>query len=889
VKAHDENEKYRGFFEHSAVPMWEEDITRLRSRIRTVKASGRCTLREYIGAHPEFVQEAAGLIKVADVNQASLRLFEADRKDQLLGPLNIVLDRVSQEAFTATIVAMDEGKTEIESESTARTLKGKWLSLIVKTRIPPADAAHPSMLVSIIDITARKEAEDRYRELLEQAADGIFVTDETGRFVIVNAALCDMLGYERQALLAMNVLDTYPHDDRPLGSQRLDQIRAGEALRFERRAVKRDGSLTYMEVSVRRLESGGMQAIMNDIAARRRIEQELAHERSLFNTLMQNLPDYIYFKDEASRFVHINRSHARALGLTDPSEAIGKTDADFYGPDHALKALKDEQRILAAGAPMEDIEERESYPNRPDTWAITTKMPLRDAQGRIIGTFGITHDITERKKMEAALAWERGLFDLLMENLPDRIYFKNAEGRFIRTSRSHAAERGLTDPAQEIGKTDADFSDSGHSQKALDDERRIMGTGEPIVDLEEKVILPNRPATWFLTTKMPLRDPAGAVVGTFGISHDITVRKLLEAKNQHLATLVESVEDAIVGMDLERRITIWNRGAERLYGYSTAEMIGAVTSTLIPPELEGEARLIRERLARGEQISHFETARLRKDGSRIDVSLTMSAIFDKGGKIAGMASVARDITEQKALLAQLNRAQRLESLATLAGGVAHQFNNINTVVKGYLDLMDTEELPDRLATFVQAASAGVRRAVAITDRLLALTEPGGTAGSLRLDALVQSLLPNHETRIKDETVRLALDLAETPPVRGDEVRLRFVFSSLIENALDSLLDRPVKTVRVSTGCIKDACYFEVEDTGCGIPEEDLPRIFSPFFSRKGEWAPPDSPQARLKGVGLSLAISSMTVSEYGGRIDVQSTEGAGSTFRIVLPLNPPDR
>jgi len=329
---------------------------------------------------------------------------------------------------------------------------------------------------------------------------------------------------------------------------------------------------------------------------------------------------------------------------------------------------------------------------------------------------------------------------------------------------------------------------------------------------------------------------------------------------------------------------VWSKGAERLYGYSAAEMIGAPTASLIPSALEDEARLIREKIMRGEQITHFETTRLRKDGSKIIVSLTLSAIRDAQGRIVGMASVARDVTEQKAVQAQLNRAQRLESLATLARGVAHQFNNINTAVMGYLAVLRSEKsLPTRLATFVKAASAGVQKAVDITDRLLALTEPAGVSTIFPLDVLARSLVTLNEKRIKDEEVLLVLNLAATR-VEGDEGRLKFVLSSLIGNALDSLLDRPVRMLRVTTGCTKDTAYFEVEDSGCGIPEEDMPRIFSPFFSAKGEWAPPGSPQAKLKGVGLSLAISSSTVSEYGGRIDVQSTTGVGSTFKVVMPL-----
>ena len=501
----------------------------------------------------------------------------------------------------------------------------------------------------------------------------------------------------------------------------------------------------------------------------------------------------------------------------------------------------------------------------------------------------ITFLSIKRRQAEAAVAWERSLCNMLIENLPDYIYFKDLASKFIRTSVSHARVLGLRDPSEALGKTDADFYDADHALKALEDEQKIISTGTPLINIEERETYPNRPDTWAITTKMPLRDAQGEIIDTLGIMHDITERKQLEVKNQQLATLVESADDAIVGLDLDRRITVWNKGAERLYGYTVEEMTGTATSSLIPPGLEDEARLMRERVMRGEQITHYETTRLRKDGSKIIVSLTLSAVRDPEGRIVGMASVARDITAEKALQVQLNRAQRLEGLATLARGVAHQFNNINTVVRGYLDLLRSEgRLPARLASYVEAASAGVRKAVDITDRLLALTEAaGGSLNTVRLDVLARGLLPLHQKRIEEEKIQLVLNLAETAPVQGDEKRMKFVLSCLIGNALDSLLDRPSRMVSIRTGNTKDAAYFEIEDSGCGISAEDLTRIFSPFFSAKGEWAAPGSSQAKLKGVGLSLAISSTTVSEYGGMIEVQSTSGAGSTFRVVMPIAQP--
>ena len=324
---------------------------------------------------------------------------------------------------------------------------------------------------------------------------------------------------------------------------------------------------------------------------------------------------------------------------------------------------------------------------------------------------------------------------------------------------------------------------------------------------------------------------------SFGI--DITDRRRMEAKNQLLATLVDSADDAIVGLDPDLKVVAWNRGAERLYGYSAEEMIGSPISVLIPVGLEHEAHALGQRLMRGEQISRFETIRQRKDGSKVNISISLSPIRDEEGRVVGTAAVGGDITGQKALEAQIHRAQRLEGLATLAGGIAHQFNNIHMVVAGYLGLIRSGAgLSARFASYLEAASTGVQKAVDITDRLLELTEPAATLSStVRLDDLARAALEAHQARITEENVQLTLALAETPPVRGDESRLKFVLSSIIGNALDSLLDQPVRTVSVRTGSTTESAYFEVEDTALrAFPEEDLPRIFSPFFSAKGEWA-----------------------------------------------------
>ncbi len=247
------------------------------------------------------------------------------------------------------------------------------------------------------------EIERRYRDLMEQAADGVFLLDENGNFRMANSEICRMLGYGRDELLRLNLLDTYPRELRQMGKARLDAVKSGEKLRFERPMVRKDGSLFPVEISAKKLPDGTVQAIARDITERRRAESELALERSLLQALMANIPDKIYFKDLESRFIRGSRAHAQQFGLRDPSAMIGKTDLDFFAEEHARQALMDEQRIIRTGEPFLDVEEKETWPNRPDTWVLTTKMPLRDQEGNIIGTFGISRDITERKRAEAAL------------------------------------------------------------------------------------------------------------------------------------------------------------------------------------------------------------------------------------------------------------------------------------------------------------------------------------------------------------------------------------------------------------------------------------------------------------------------------------------------------
>jgi two-component system sensor histidine kinase/response regulator len=269
------------------------------------------------------------------------------------------------------------------------------------------------------------------------------------------------------------------------------------------------------------------------------VKETLNLESFLLTTLMDNLPDNIYFKDRESRFIRINKNLAKSFGLSDPSQAIGKTDFDFFTKEHAQQAFDDEQTIIRTGQIL-SIEEKETHPVLPDTWVSTVKVPMRDKEGNIIGTFGVSRDITERKMVETNYDQEQYLMSSLMDNLPDHIYFKDRESRFIRINKSLAKFFDMSDPSLAVGKSDFDFFSKEHAQPAFDDEQNIIRTGE-ILNLEEKETHDDRPETWVSTIKLPLSDKKGNIVGTFGISRDVTNRKVAEEviklKNELLQTI----------------------------------------------------------------------------------------------------------------------------------------------------------------------------------------------------------------------------------------------------------------------------------------------------------------------------------------------------------------
>ena len=265
------------------------------------------------------------------------------------------------------------------------------------------------------DITERKRAEEavraseqRYRLLFERNLAGVCRASLDGRFLDCNDAYARILGYQsREEMIAQPVLSVYfdPAEREAYWAKLRER---GTLSNYELRLRRKDGSPVWVLANDTLLEEevdGQVvkEATLIDITERKRAEAALIEERHFLHTLMDNLPDVIYFKDRESRFTRINKAHAKVFGLSDPAQAVGKTDFDFFTDEHAQQAYADEQEIIRTGQPMLAKEEKETWPDGHVTWVSTTKMPLRDANGNILGTFGVSRDITERKQAEQEL------------------------------------------------------------------------------------------------------------------------------------------------------------------------------------------------------------------------------------------------------------------------------------------------------------------------------------------------------------------------------------------------------------------------------------------------------------------------------------------------------
>jgi PAS domain S-box-containing protein len=522
---------------------------------------------------------------------------------------------------------------------------------------------------------------DLLRTLFDNLPDNMFVKDRLSRFLVSNLAHVrtlgathpdEVLGKTDRDIFPAELANQYYEDEQTL-------MKSGQPLnREETVANPRTGEKRWVQttkVPLRDKQGAvvGLMGINRDITDRKQAEEglcrakeelekrvaertaEISHERLLLRTLIDNLPDIVFIKDAQSRFTMLNMACAQQLGASRPEDVLGKSDADFVTAELAAQYRADEQSLMQSGKPVHKEEPTQFKGTGEIHWSLTSKIPMKHEDGRIIGLIGIARDITKHKHAEQALVQERTLLRTLIDNLPDCIYAKDATGRKILANPADLRNLRCKTEAEAIGKSDFDLFPKDIAEKFWADDQKVI-QGQPVVNREEFFLNGEGEKQWLLTSKLPLRDQSGKIVGLVGVGRDITHRKHIEQTLAHertlLRTLIDNLPDCIYAKDQQGRFVLNNVAhAHDLGVKSPAELKGKSDADFFPQELAAKFYADEQKIIEtGQPVYNQEQCKSRpgdNSGKKYWSVSTKVLWRDHQGTVLGTVGVTRDIHQMK--------------------------------------------------------------------------------------------------------------------------------------------------------------------------------------------------------------------------------------------------
>jgi PAS domain S-box-containing protein len=796
---------------------------------------------------------------------------------------------------------------------------------------------------------ALRDSELRYRRLFEAARDGILILDsETGVVANVNPFLIEMLGFPREEIVGKKLWELGSFKDIAASQANFLELQQKEYVRYEDLPLETaDGRKFYVEFvsNVYQVDHHKViQCNIRDITERKQAEEKLAQEQYLLHSLMENLPEHIYFKDRASRFTNITNSHARQFGLSDPAEALGKTDFDFYTEEHARPAFEAEQKIIATGQPVMDLEEKETWQKDGRvTWVKTTKMPLLDRAGQIIGTFGISTDVTEHKQLEGALREANEYLENLINYANAPIIVWDPTFRITRFNHAFESLTGLRS-AQVLGQSLELLFPPDQAQASMQLIRKTL-TGErwEVVEINIRhvdgsihTVLWNSATLFSADGKTPL--------ATIAQGQDVTERKRSEnilnarlrlvefAANHSLAELLQqtldevcAVTDSPIGFyDFvepdQKTLSHQTWSTRTLQEYCQAEASGGHFSI---EEAGVWVDCIRQRKA----IIHNDYAALPHrhglpEGHAALVRELVVPIFRDELIVAilGIGNRAQEYTEKDIEVVTFfadvaweifRRKQAEQDLQAYSEYLEEMVNERTRELRDAQEKMVRQE---RLATLGQlAGSVGheLRNPLGVISNavyFLKMTQPDASETVLEYLDIIEK-----ETKTSDKIVTDLLDFTRIKAVDREPLTVsdlvaqtlkRYPVPAAVEVQLDlqaglpPVYADPRQVVQVLGNLVTNACQaISLPD---GAPQAGKLTLSASLqgdmiaiaVKDTGVGIPPENMgklfeplfTTKIKGIGLGLAVSQKLAEANGGRIEARSKPGKGSTFTVYLPM-----
>ena len=534
---------------------------------------------------------------------------------------------------------------------------------------------------------------------------------------------------------------------------------------------------------------------------------------------------------------------------------------------------------------------------RPDTYTLEHRILLPDDRirfveirwqvfaddaGQAFRAIGTCQDITERKLAQTEVQRTTDLLQAVAAGTTDNVFVKDLQGRYVLFNDAMARLTGKR-VEDVLGRDISAIVGGEEARRVMAHDRQVIESGLPITAEESLTV--NGVTRTVQATKVPHRDAKGKVIGVIGISRDITERKQAEQRLADQAALIDKARDAIIVRDLEHRVTYWNKSAERLFGWTVEEVLGRNVRELLQhesPLFEEAAQAV---LIDGDWVGELYVE--SKGGRKLIVESRWTLVRDETGQPRSIFVINTDVTERKKLEQQFLRAQRLESIGTLAGGVAHDLNNALTPIIMSINLLSARFPDPESQKLLGIIGASAKHGADMVRQVLSFAR--GVEGR-KTEVQVKHLVDDVK-KIAEETFPKHLQVRTTLPdelwtLIGDPTQIHQVLLNLCVNARDAMPGGGTLTLAAENiyldehyaGMNPEAkagpyVLLSVEDSGIGMSAETIERIFDPFFTTKEVG----------KGTGLGLSSSLAIVKSHGGFMQVYSEPGKGTTFRFGLP------
>ncbi|NTW77780.1 MAG: PAS domain S-box protein, partial [Syntrophaceae bacterium] len=642
--------------------------------------------------------------------------------------------------------------------------------------------------------------------------------------------------------------------------------------------------------------------LLEEINERKQMEALLREQEERYRAFFDTSRDCIFITSVDGRWFDLNSAAVQLFGYGSREELLNVQVKDLYAnPDQRKEHLQiiDEQGYLE--------EQPISLRKKDGTiiYALITSVARKDKTEKIIGYQGTIRDITRQKRADEEIRRVTAFLDSIVENIPNMIFVKDAkELRFILFNRAGEELLGYSRDKM-LGKNDYDFFTKEQGDFFTEKDRDVLRTCR-IADIpEEPIKTRNKGERILHTKKVPILNMNGEPDYLLGISEDITEHKrrekLLRFSEERFRSLVEATSDWLWETDAQGMYTYASPKVKDILGYEPSEVLGKTPMMLMPSaEAERMTKIMFQYFKETKPFIALENLNLHKEGREVVLETSGVPILDENGILTGYRGIDRDITKRKKteiekqiLEDRLQQAGKMEALGTLAGGVAHDLNNIMGVIVGYAELLlMNDNLSSSIRPQLENIMKGGQRAAAIVDDLLTLARRGVPSRQIiNLNIIVTETqqTPEFENLLfYHPLVKLNVDIdPDLLNVSGSSIHLAKTLFNLVLNASEAMPKGGVLTIKTANQYLDkpiqgydevregDYVVLSVSDTGEGIPAANLKRIFEPFYTRK---------VMGRSGTGLGLAVVWGTVKDHMGYINVQSEEGKGSTFTLYFPV-----